>query len=46
LKLSVAALDKSYEPPELFSHEIKSGEALHGMIFKPHNMRPGKAHLR
>ncbi len=41
LELSFLALDKSYQHPELFSHVISSGETLHGMIFKPHQMLPG-----
>jgi dipeptidyl-peptidase 9 len=34
--------DQWYQPPELFSHVISSGDRLHGMIFRPHNYRPGQ----
>ena len=32
--------DQWYQPPELFSHVISSGDRLYGMIFRPHNFRP------
>ncbi|XP_043933383.1 dipeptidyl peptidase 8 [Protopterus annectens] len=31
-----------YIPPEIFSFESKSGFTLYGMIYKPHNLQPGK----
>lgn len=34
--------DQWYQPPELFSFVISSGDRLHGMIFRPHNYRPGQ----
>lgn len=34
--------DPWYQPPELFSHIISSGDILHGMLFRPHNFRPGQ----
>ncbi|CAG0913396.1 unnamed protein product [Notodromas monacha] len=33
-------VDPSYEPPEIFSHRIRSGEVLYGMMFKPPGMVP------
>ena len=40
--LSNTALDKDYQPPELFSHVISSGDKLYGMMFKPKNMVAGR----
>ena len=37
-----SALDKDYQPPELFSHKISSGDKLYGMMFKPKNMVAGR----
>ncbi|XP_032785122.2 dipeptidyl peptidase 9 [Daphnia magna] len=34
--------DQWYQPPELFSHVISSGDRLHGMIFRPHSYRHGQ----
>ena len=34
-------LPKDYQPPELFSHTISSGDALYGMVFKPPGMQKG-----
>ena len=35
-------MDKDYQPPELFSHKISSGDKLYGMMFKPKNMVAGR----
>jgi len=35
-------VDKDYQPPELFSHKISSGDKLYGMMFKPKNMVAGR----
>lgn len=40
--IPVTVPDQWYQPPELFSHVISSGDRLHGMIFRPHNYRPGQ----
>uniref|UniRef100_A0A8D2LUP7 dipeptidyl-peptidase IV n=1 Tax=Varanus komodoensis TaxID=61221 RepID=A0A8D2LUP7_VARKO len=31
-----------YVPPEIFSFESSSGFLLYGMLYKPHNLQPGK----
>ncbi|XP_059808801.1 dipeptidyl peptidase 8-like isoform X2 [Hypanus sabinus] len=33
---------QGYIPPEMFSFHSKSGDVLHGMMFKPHNLQPRK----
>ncbi|XP_018602281.1 dipeptidyl peptidase 8-like isoform X1 [Scleropages formosus] len=33
-----------YIPPELFSFKSRSGHTLHGMLYRPHNLQPGKQH--
>ena len=35
-------MEKDYQPPELFSHKISSGDKLYGMMFKPKNMVVGR----
>jgi dipeptidyl aminopeptidase/acylaminoacyl peptidase len=40
--LNIAAMDKDYQSPELFSHTISSGDKIYGMMFKPKIMVPGK----
>ena len=37
----VAAPEKQYHYPELFSHTISSGDKLYGMVFKPHDLQMG-----
>lgn len=39
--LFFAVLD-DYQGPELFSHDISSGDKLYGMIFKPRDMQPNE----
>jgi hypothetical protein len=34
--------DPGYDPPEIFSHRIRSSDVLYGMIFKPPEMEAGK----
>ncbi|XP_054718484.1 LOW QUALITY PROTEIN: dipeptidyl peptidase 9-like [Uloborus diversus] len=36
--LEPSALPSSYRQPELFSHRLKSGHLIYGMLFKPPNM--------
>ena len=31
-----------YIPPEVFSFESSTGFTLYGMMYKPHNLQPGK----
>ncbi|XP_016419501.1 dipeptidyl peptidase 9-like [Sinocyclocheilus rhinocerous] len=33
-----------YVPPEIFSFPASSGFRLYGMLYKPHNLKPGKKH--
>uniref|UniRef100_A0A8C2ZPB3 dipeptidyl-peptidase IV n=1 Tax=Cyclopterus lumpus TaxID=8103 RepID=A0A8C2ZPB3_CYCLU len=33
-----------YNPPEIFDFPGKSGFQLHGMVYKPHNLLPGRKH--
>uniref|UniRef100_A0A8C1DHG1 dipeptidyl-peptidase IV n=1 Tax=Cyprinus carpio carpio TaxID=630221 RepID=A0A8C1DHG1_CYPCA len=33
-----------YVPPEIFSFPASSGFHLYGMLYKPHNLKPGKKH--
>uniref|UniRef100_A0A8D0CZR6 dipeptidyl-peptidase IV n=1 Tax=Sander lucioperca TaxID=283035 RepID=A0A8D0CZR6_SANLU len=33
-----------YNPPEIFDFPGKSGFQLYGMVYKPHNMQPGRKH--
>lgn len=33
-----------YNPPEIFNFPGKSGFQLYGMLYKPHNLTPGKKH--
>ncbi|KTG17112.1 hypothetical protein cypCar_00031010 [Cyprinus carpio] len=33
-----------YVPPEIFSFPASSGFQLYGMLYKPHNLKPGKKH--
>uniref|UniRef100_G3PSD5 dipeptidyl-peptidase IV n=1 Tax=Gasterosteus aculeatus aculeatus TaxID=481459 RepID=G3PSD5_GASAC len=33
-----------YNPPEIFDFPGKSGFQLHGMVYKPHNLQPGRKH--
>ncbi len=33
-----------HTPPEIFSFTGKSGFELYGMLYKPHNLVPGKKH--
>ncbi|XP_067269244.1 dipeptidyl peptidase 9 isoform X1 [Pseudorasbora parva] len=33
-----------YVPPEIFSFPANSGFRLYGMLYKPHNLKPGKKH--
>ncbi|KAJ7311160.1 hypothetical protein JRQ81_006765 [Phrynocephalus forsythii] len=40
--LDSAGLLPDYIPPEIFSFESSSGFVLYGMMYKPHNLQPGK----
>ena len=31
-----------YTPPEIFSFESTTGFTLYGMLYKPHDLQPGK----
>uniref|UniRef100_A0A7N6BTW1 dipeptidyl-peptidase IV n=1 Tax=Anabas testudineus TaxID=64144 RepID=A0A7N6BTW1_ANATE len=33
-----------YSPPEIFDFPGKSGFQLYGMVYKPHNLQPGRKH--
>uniref|UniRef100_A0A672J4E6 dipeptidyl-peptidase IV n=1 Tax=Salarias fasciatus TaxID=181472 RepID=A0A672J4E6_SALFA len=33
-----------YNPPEIFDFPGKSGFQLYGMVYKPHNLQPGRKH--
>lgn len=33
-----------YNPPEIFDFPAKSGFQLYGMVYKPHNLQPGRKH--
>lgn len=33
-----------YNPPEIFDFPGKSGFQLYGMVYKPHNLLPGRKH--
>uniref|UniRef100_A0AAV2JNF7 Dipeptidylpeptidase IV N-terminal domain-containing protein n=1 Tax=Knipowitschia caucasica TaxID=637954 RepID=A0AAV2JNF7_KNICA len=33
-----------YNPPEIFDFAGKSGFQLYGMVYKPHNLQPGRKH--
>lgn len=33
-----------YIPPEIFDFPGKSGFQLYGMVYKPHNLQPGRKH--
>uniref|UniRef100_A0A3Q3AXW5 dipeptidyl-peptidase IV n=1 Tax=Kryptolebias marmoratus TaxID=37003 RepID=A0A3Q3AXW5_KRYMA len=33
-----------YSPPEIFDFPGKSGFQLYGMVYKPHNLQPGRRH--
>ncbi|TRY69188.1 hypothetical protein TCAL_12071 [Tigriopus californicus] len=39
--LQPKSLDCDYQCPEIFSHEISSGDLIYGMIFKPYTIKPG-----
>uniref|UniRef100_T1J0E1 Dipeptidyl peptidase 9 n=1 Tax=Strigamia maritima TaxID=126957 RepID=T1J0E1_STRMM len=40
--LEASELDTKYQLPELFSCQIKSGDILYGLVFKPPHMEEGK----
>uniref|UniRef100_A0A8C1DBJ5 dipeptidyl-peptidase IV n=1 Tax=Cyprinus carpio carpio TaxID=630221 RepID=A0A8C1DBJ5_CYPCA len=39
-----ASCPADYVPPEIFSFPASSGFHLYGMLYKPHNLKPGKKH--
>uniref|UniRef100_A0A671KLB9 dipeptidyl-peptidase IV n=1 Tax=Sinocyclocheilus anshuiensis TaxID=1608454 RepID=A0A671KLB9_9TELE len=39
-----ASCPADYVPPEIFSFPASSGFRLYGMLYKPHNLKPGKKH--
>uniref|UniRef100_A0A9J8B9D1 dipeptidyl-peptidase IV n=1 Tax=Cyprinus carpio carpio TaxID=630221 RepID=A0A9J8B9D1_CYPCA len=39
-----ASCPADYVPPEIFSFPASSGFQLYGMLYKPHNLKPGKKH--
>uniref|UniRef100_A0A4W4E698 dipeptidyl-peptidase IV n=1 Tax=Electrophorus electricus TaxID=8005 RepID=A0A4W4E698_ELEEL len=39
-----AGCPADYVPPEIFRFPAKSGFELYGMLYKPHNLKPGKKH--
>ena len=39
--LSVAISD-DYHAPELFSYVCRAGDTMHGMLYKPHDLQPGR----
>uniref|UniRef100_A0A8B9KHE3 dipeptidyl-peptidase IV n=1 Tax=Astyanax mexicanus TaxID=7994 RepID=A0A8B9KHE3_ASTMX len=42
--MEAAGCPADYVPPEIFSFPAKSGFDLYGMLYKPHNLKPGKKH--
>uniref|UniRef100_A0AAR2LMH4 dipeptidyl-peptidase IV n=1 Tax=Pygocentrus nattereri TaxID=42514 RepID=A0AAR2LMH4_PYGNA len=42
--MEAAGCPADYVPPEIFSFPAKSGFELYGMLYKPHNLKPGKKH--
>ncbi|XP_005992020.1 dipeptidyl peptidase 9 [Latimeria chalumnae] len=39
-----AGCPPDYAPPEIFDFPSKSGFQLYGMVYKPHNLQPGRKH--
>lgn len=39
---NVEILESDLRPPELYRHQIRSGETLYAMVFRPHCYQPGK----
>ncbi|XP_013399764.1 dipeptidyl peptidase 9 isoform X1 [Lingula anatina] len=33
---------RGYKPPEIFSYDSQCGFTMYGMLYKPHNLEPGK----
>uniref|UniRef100_A0AAQ5ZPR6 dipeptidyl-peptidase IV n=1 Tax=Amphiprion ocellaris TaxID=80972 RepID=A0AAQ5ZPR6_AMPOC len=40
----VSGCPGDYNPPEIFDFPGKSGFQLYGMVYKPHNLQPGRKH--
>lgn len=40
--LESTPIEHEHYCPELFTHEISSGQVLYAMVFKPHNFKPDK----
>ena len=41
LKIPVSAPEGEFHCPELYTHQISSGDLLYAMVFKPHSFQPG-----
>ncbi|XP_016345025.1 dipeptidyl peptidase 9 isoform X1 [Sinocyclocheilus anshuiensis] len=42
--MEAAGCPADYVPPEIFSFPASSGFQIYGMLYKPHNLKPGKKH--
>ncbi|KAK1152553.1 dipeptidyl peptidase 9 isoform X1 [Acipenser oxyrinchus oxyrinchus] len=42
--MEAAGCPPDYIPPEIFDFPGKSGFQLYGMVYKPHNLQPGRKH--
>uniref|UniRef100_A0A672L9A8 dipeptidyl-peptidase IV n=1 Tax=Sinocyclocheilus grahami TaxID=75366 RepID=A0A672L9A8_SINGR len=42
--MEAAGCPADYVPPEIFSFPASSGFLIYGMLYKPHNLKPGKKH--
>lgn len=44
LQICLPGCPGDYNPPEIFDFPGKSGFQLYGMVYKPHNLQPGRKH--